>query len=44
MLDDRKNLHDGTFGIYAGRKKLIKNGFKSINDACAYIDDKLTKN
>jgi hypothetical protein len=29
--------HNGTFGVYAGRKKLVKNGFKSIDEAVNYI-------
>ena len=32
--------HDGTYGVYAGRKKVIKDDFKQSIDALAYINDK----
>lgn len=41
MLDDRNHKHDGTFGIYAGRKKLLKDGFSTVDEACDHIDKKL---
>ena len=31
----------GTFGVYAGKKKLVKNGFKSVDEATAYVLDKV---
>lgn len=44
MLGDRNHRHDGTFGIYAGRKKLKKDGFKSVDEACKFIDGVLMIN
>lgn len=41
MLNDRNHFHDGTFGIYAGRKNLLKNGFKSVDEAVKYVDEVL---
>lgn len=34
-------LDSGTFGVYAGKKKLVKNGFKSVDEATTYIFDKV---
>ena len=30
---------NGKFGVYAGRKKLIKDDFNTVEDALAYIKD-----
>lgn len=34
----------GTLGVYAGRKKLIKDGFKSVSEATDYINGHLMTN
>jgi hypothetical protein len=33
----------GKFGIYVGRKKLIKGGFKSLTEATDYVNTNLMK-
>lgn len=33
----------GTFGVYAGRKKLVKGEFKSVAEAADYVSTKLMK-
>lgn len=33
--------HNGTYGVYSGRKKLIKDGFKQITEAVTHIKEKL---
>jgi len=36
-----KMCDSGTYGVYAGKKKLVKNGFKSVDEATTYIFDKV---
>lgn len=40
---ESKMLDSGKFGVYAGRKKLIKGDFKTVVDATDYILTKLVK-
>ena len=35
--------HNGKFGVYAGRKKLVKSGFKTVLSATDYIESNLVK-
>ena len=38
--DKKVFQHNGTYGVYAGRKKVIIDGFKQPSEALTYINDK----
>ena len=40
---ETKMLDSGKLNVYAGRKKLMKAGFKSVDEATEYINTKLMK-
>ena len=40
---ETKKCDSGEFGVYAGRKKLVKSGFKTVLSATDYIESNLVK-
>ena len=40
---ESKMCDSGTYGLYAGRKKLVKAGFKTVAEATEYVATSLMK-
>jgi hypothetical protein len=38
---ETRTMHTGKYGVYAGKKKLVKDGFKSVTEATEYVNNEI---